>query len=202
MTDRGKDKKIIAYGADHDDNHQSGRYLGADDVALKSHDMTVITGKGLNVTGVKAKHLKNTTEMEEPMDTHGDESFSLQTIADVHQAKKLEVQKKQAFGTSQNIFDVSSYGEVHLKDFRSQKNQGSMYKMNSKCIDNSISLVQMGDSMYQENDGVKGLKQNRPAERAMSGGGNANDSQLTGNFEKEQQDNNPLRKSGTHYMNE
>lgn len=39
-------------------------------------DMSVLTGKGLNVTGIKAKNLKG-TEVEENLETFGDESFSL-----------------------------------------------------------------------------------------------------------------------------
>ena len=31
-------------------------------------------------------------------------------------AKQKEDEKKQAFGVSHNIFDVSSYGEVHMRN--------------------------------------------------------------------------------------
>ena len=52
-------------------------------------DMTIMTNN-LNVTGVKAKNLKG-TEIEENLETFGDESFSLQTITDVHKFKKQEI---------------------------------------------------------------------------------------------------------------
>ena len=84
--------------------------------------MTVITGKGLNITAVKNKN--KDTEVEECMDTQEDEDLDLQTIQNIHKAKQdQDNKKKQAFGVSHNIFDVSSYGEVRLNDFRPQKEQ-------------------------------------------------------------------------------
>lgn len=47
---------------------------------MKSQDdnnMTIITGKGLNITGVKAKKSLKNTELEDNLETHGDESFSI-----------------------------------------------------------------------------------------------------------------------------
>ena len=48
------------------------------------------------------------------MATEEDE-FDVQEIQKIHDRKKQEEEKKNAFGMSHNIFDVSSYGEVHLK---------------------------------------------------------------------------------------
>ena len=165
-----------------------------------NNDMSVLTGKGLNVTGVKAKNLKG-TEVEENLETFGEESFSLQTITEVHQFKKQEIQKKQAFGTSQNIFDVSDYGEVRLNNLRANSNTNSMYMTNQKGgEDASISLVQMGDSMNMNMVGGLNQTKSRSSEQKQEDQCSANDSQLTGNFEKDGE--NMVNQSGAHYMNE
>ena len=68
------------YGANNQTStHTSDRYLTVEDGAMKSSEnpnMTILTGKGLNVTGVKAKHLRD-TELDEHVETFGDESFSI-----------------------------------------------------------------------------------------------------------------------------
>ena len=71
--------------------------------------------------------------------------------------------------------------------------------MNSKGIDHSISLVQMGDSMVQKDD-LSALQQRVVDRQQLEAECNVNDSQLTGNFEKEA--DCPINQSGAHYMNE
>mgnify|MGYP001108140257 CR=1 FL=1 len=58
------------------------------------------------------------------MDTEGDDEFDVQWMQAVHmQKKQKEEEQKKAFGVSHNIFDISSYGEVHMKKFFAQSNQ-------------------------------------------------------------------------------
>lgn len=97
------------------------------------------------------------TEIEEEngrVETEGDDEFDVQMMQAIHMQNKLrEEEQKKAFGVSHNIFDVSSYGEVHMKKFIAQSNQeqneggNTPYKTNVQTYDQSVSLVQMQDSM-------------------------------------------------------
>lgn len=79
--------KITAYGThDEDETTQTktDRYL-TDENTLKSNDMTIMSGKGLNGTGFGIKTNKKGKEMDKSYNSDDDESIDLQTIADVHQ---------------------------------------------------------------------------------------------------------------------
>lgn len=67
-------------------------------------------------------------------------------------AKKVEESQKKAFGVSHNIFDVSSYGEVNMKNIYATSPQNidnpkGYCKEEKQTYDQSVSLVQMQDSM-------------------------------------------------------
>ena len=122
--------------------------------------MTIITGKGLNVTGFggaanrsgKNNKLTDIENAYDPLATEEDE-FDVQEIQKIHDRKKQEEEKKNAFGMSHNIFDVSSYGEVHLK-----QHVVSSGPIQKGGYDASVSLVQMQDSMAF--DDLKAMKKN------------------------------------------
>ena len=118
--------KVTAYGGDSNPDRTKGeRYTTDYDGVLQSADMTIVSGKGLNITGIhvkksgKAESSNKNTEIEDlgRLDTQEDE-FDVNAIAKVHETKKmLNENDKKAIGMSQNIFDVSSYGEVRLNAY-------------------------------------------------------------------------------------
>ena len=117
-----------AYGYEKQEsyNQQSKpRYLHDDDHVLTSQDMTIMSGKGLNITGIQTKrtqkgtHQSNKgTEVEDMRLDTQEEEFDLDAIDMAHKKQADDEAKKQAFGMSHNIFDVSSYGEVRLNNFQ------------------------------------------------------------------------------------
>ena len=118
--------KLTAYGGDTNPDVTKGeRYTTDYDGVLQSADMTIVSGKGLNVTGIHVKKSgkenksNKASEIEDlgRLDTQEDE-FDVNTIAKIHESKKmLNENDKKAIGMSQNIFDVSSYGEVRLNAY-------------------------------------------------------------------------------------
>ena len=67
-------------------------------------------------------------------------------------AKKVEESQKKAYGVPHNIFDVSSYGEVNMKNIYATSPQNidnpkGYCKEEKQTYDQSVSLVQMQDSM-------------------------------------------------------
>lgn len=164
--------------------------------------MTIITGKGLNVTGFgggnnrSGKNNKLTDiENQDPLATEEDE-FDVQEIQKIHLRKQQEEEKKNAFGMSHNIFDVSSYGEVHLKQHMVSSGQ-----IQKGGYDASVSLVQMQDSMAF--DDIKAMKKNTnanmPDNEPILEENSQNQSKITGQFERSI-DNSRVNQSQAHYM--
>ena len=95
-VDQSTAKKIVAYGAnpDVDETGKHDRYT-LDDNVMQSADMTIMSGKGLNVTGITGMHKKKNsshkgTEIGDDfgrMDTQEDE-FDVNTIANIHNKNK------------------------------------------------------------------------------------------------------------------
>lgn len=82
--------------------------------------MTIMSAKGLNVTGVNLKKTKvgDKSQVEDcgRLDTQEDD-FDVEKITAIHDAsKKGTTDREQVYGTSHNIFDVSSYGEVRMNN--------------------------------------------------------------------------------------
>ena len=73
--------------------------------------MTIMSLGHLNITGIKNKVAQDKKNSEvgtsQRLDTQEDE-LDLSAIKAAHQ--------KQTFGVAHNIFDVSSYGEVNMKN--------------------------------------------------------------------------------------
>ena len=188
--------KITAYGYDASDPKEA-RYMADQDDMLNPVDMTMMSTK-LNVTvGMKkvnsktGRHSSRNTEIAEDLgriDTQEDE-LDLQTISNVHQQKSGQLaddsNKKNAFGMSHNIFDVSSYGEVQMNQvLANQKMYGSSaYKNGIQTQDQSVSLVQMQDSMAFED--IKPLKRGTDVQIVIEEHPNeaANESHITGKFD-------------------
>ena len=76
-------------------------------------------------------------------------------------AQKSNQLKNQAYGTSHNIFDVSSLGEVQMNNFNSQLKENSNYKTSLQTYDQTVSLV-MQDSMQEDLKGGIGKRSRDP----------------------------------------
>ena len=88
--------KITAYGGPDqtEDRGKGERYLNADDGVLQSADMTIMSGKGLNITGIhkREKPQGQTSNKQSEIEDHGrldtqEDEFDLQTITKIHAQK-------------------------------------------------------------------------------------------------------------------
>ena len=85
--------------------------------------MTIITGQGLNTTtGLNKTNVKSSKNKKSEVEDNGgrldtmEDELDLNMIKKTHTTQMSEKDKKEAFGVSHNIFDVSSYGEVRLNN--------------------------------------------------------------------------------------
>lgn len=94
------------------------------------------------------------------------------------------------------MFDVSSYGEVRFNNFsQTPKNRAPI-----EGYDQSVSLVQMQDSMAF--DDIKGLKKgrNNDFQKPIMEESSPHDSQMTGNFDMSNEKINGGVNDSKHYM--
>mmetsp|Transcript_3918 Transcript_3918/g.4650 ORF Transcript_3918/g.4650 Transcript_3918/m.4650 type:complete len:132 (+) Transcript_3918:1548-1943(+) len=110
------------------------------------------------------------------------------------QDKVADEAKRQAFGVSHNLFDVSSYAEVHFNNMMQSPGQ---QKGKAENYDQSVSLVQMQDSMAF--DDLKGMKKKASEVQPIIEEGSPHDSQMTGNFDNSA-DSGKLVNQSAHYM--
>lgn len=135
VENHSSERPIIAYGQANDPQQKALRYRRNDDTIRVSNDMTVMSVK-LDQTAMTLKKrsnnpgsglLKNSDvdDLGGRLDTEDGELDigEIHNLHRVNQAKNNanDAEKKEAFGVSHNIFDVSSYGEVHLNMFQAGK---------------------------------------------------------------------------------
>ena len=106
--------------------------------------MTVMTNN-LNATNITGNHMKKPSVGKSGYvltTDGGDETFDI----DMAMANKRK-SRKQALGTSVNIFDTSSIGSVPMRNFLHSKDQVKTSIAMKGVPTNEVSMVEMRDSM-------------------------------------------------------